>query len=51
MQHWVQQLVVYILQLQKYGMTYAFGNEDLRIKKGYILFNAFLNLQISFIFH
>jgi hypothetical protein len=30
-------------------MTYTFGNADIRIKNGYILFNAFLSLQISFI--
>jgi hypothetical protein len=29
-------------------MTYTFGNADIRIKNGYILFNAFLSLQIIF---
>ena len=32
-------------------MTYTFGNADIRIKNGYILFNAFLSLQISIIFY
>ncbi len=32
-------------------MTYTFGNADIRIKNGYILFNEFLSLQISFIFY
>jgi hypothetical protein len=32
-------------------MAYTFGNADIRIKNGYILFNAFLSLQISFIFY
>ncbi len=31
-------------------MTYTFGNVDIKIKK-VTFFNAFLNLQISFIFH
>ncbi len=38
--------------IQKYKMTYTFGNADIRIKNGYILLNTFFfNLQISVLFH